>query len=134
MKDKKGDPADDPYLNELESSLEEMEKEEIVTDDPTQVDLQKEPVPVPAKAGSPKVKKVPEGLLLTQDVPVSLVAVLGRKTVNLKELLGFKMGQVVELDKGPGDAVDVVVNGKVVAKGELVDVEGKIGIRILRMI
>jgi flagellar motor switch protein FliM len=62
-----------------------------------------------------------------------MVAVLGRKGVTVKDLLGLRMGQVVELDKMPGEAIDLVASGKIIGKGELVEVDGKLGVRVLKL-
>lgn len=129
--------TDDPYLSELESSMEELDKEFL--DEATSVDTPSEPAaPSSPEGASPKAKThapvSKEAFALSPDVPVNLVAVMGRKTITMKELLNLQLGQVVEFDKGPADAVDVVVGGKVIAKAELVQVEGKLGIRILKVI
>ncbi|MDO8461909.1 MAG: FliM/FliN family flagellar motor switch protein [Deltaproteobacteria bacterium] len=124
--------TDDPYLSELESSMEELDKEFL--EEATSVDIPEEPT-VPstpkAKTHAPVSK---EALTLSPDVPISLVAVMARKAITMKDLLNLQLGQVVEFDKSPTDAVDVVVGGKVIAKAELVQVEGKLGIRILKVI
>jgi type III secretion system YscQ/HrcQ family protein len=70
---------------------------------------------------------------LTADVPVHLVAVLGKKTLSIKEILSLKKGQVLELNRFPNEAVDLVANGKLMAKGELVEIDGKLGVRIIKI-
>lgn len=73
------------------------------------------------------------GAGLTADVPVQLVAVLGKKAISIKEILSLKKGQVLELNRFPNEAVDLVANGKVMAKGELVEIDGKLGVRIIKI-
>lgn len=81
------------------------------------------------------IKEEPFGAeALSQDVPVKLVAVLGKKTISLNELLQIKQGQVIDLDRPPSEIVDLVANGQLVGRGELVDMDGKLGVRILKML
>ncbi len=70
---------------------------------------------------------------LTADVPVQLVAVMGKKTITIKEILSLKKGQVIELNRFPNEAIDLVANGKLMAKGELVEIDGKLGVRIIKI-
>lgn len=71
---------------------------------------------------------------LSEDVPVRLVAVMGRKQLVLKDLLKLKVGQTIDLDRPPNEFVEVVANGKVIAKGELVEIDGKLGVRIIKLL
>ena len=71
---------------------------------------------------------------ISPDIPVNLVAVIGKRHMTVKDLLELQMGEVVELDRAPHDVVDLVANGKLVAQGELVEIQGKLGVRILRMV
>lgn len=73
-------------------------------------------------------------LNLAPDIPVQVVAVMGRKNVTVKDLVGLRMGQVIELEKIPTDPVDLVAGGKLIAKAELVDVDGRLGLRILKLL
>lgn len=70
---------------------------------------------------------------IAADVPVQVVAVMGKKNVTLKELASMRIGGVVELDRPANEIVDLVAGGKLIAKGELVEIEGKLGIRIVKM-
>ena len=71
---------------------------------------------------------------LSEEMPVSVVAVIGKKTVTLRELVAFKQGEVVELGKLPNESVDLVANGKLIARGEMVLIDGKIGIQIKQLV
>jgi len=55
---------------------------------------------------------------------------LARVPITADEVMGLHTGQIIELGKGPGEPVELSVNGKVVARGELVEVEGQLGVRI----
>ena len=68
------------------------------------------------------------------DVPVQVVAVMGKKNVTIKEIAALKMGEVVELGRPANEIVDLVAGGKLIAKGELVEIEGKLGVRIVKMV
>lgn len=71
---------------------------------------------------------------MSEDLPVKLVAVLGKKNMLLKDLLKMKIGQAIELDRVPNEFVDITANGKLIARGELVEIEGKLGVRIIKML
>lgn len=91
--------------------------------------------PPPQATSQPAPAMVPDirALGLTADVPVQMVAVLGKKTATVKEIISLKKGQVIELNRFPNEAVDLVANGKLVAKGELVEIDGKLGVRIIKI-
>lgn len=71
---------------------------------------------------------------LSEDMPVQVVAVLGKRTMTLKDVIGLKQGEIIELKKLPQDTVDLVANGKLMARGELVLVDGKLGIQIKQLV
>lgn len=117
----------DPYLSELDA-LGELTPEE-----PTDIHL--ENPPLPAEETPPtEGPAATEAMAVAADVPVDVVVVLGRKGITMKDLMELKSGQVVELDRMPNEAVDLVVGGKVFAKGELVEIEGKLGARVLKIV
>ncbi len=68
------------------------------------------------------------------DVPVKISAVLGNAKMQLRSLLNLGRGAVIELDRNVGDAVDIHVNNKLVAKGEVVIVDNKIGVTVTDVI
>jgi flagellar motor switch protein FliN len=63
-------------------------------------------------------------------VPLQIVVELGRAQRQIKDILEFGPGTIVELDKLSGDPVDVIVNGKCIAKGEVVVVDENFSVRI----
>lgn len=73
-------------------------------------------------------------LEVVYDVPLQISAVLGKATMKISQLVRLSRGSIVELDKKVGDAVDVFVNDRIVAKGEIVLVDSKIGITITEII
>lgn len=68
------------------------------------------------------------------EVPVQISVVLGRTSMQLSHLIKLGRGAVIELDKTIGEAVDIFVNNKLVAKGEIVVVENKIGVTLTEVI
>ena len=62
------------------------------------------------------------------DIPVQVSAVLGKSTMEVNELLRLGRGAVVELDRKVGEAIDIYVNNRLVARGEVVVLEDKLGI------
>lgn len=71
-----------------------------------------------------------ENIDLIMDVPLEVTIELGRSNKSIKEILDFSPGTIIELNKLAGEPVDVLVNGKFVAKGEVVVIEENFGIRI----
>lgn len=71
---------------------------------------------------------------IIMDVPVSLSLEVGKATMSVGNLLRLGQGAVVELDRGAGEPLDVLVNGALVARGEIVLVNEKFGIRLTEVI
>lgn len=72
------------------------------------------------------------GLLM--DVPLQIAVELGRTTKKIREILEFGQGSIIELDKLAGEPVDIMVNGKTIAKGEVVVIDESFGVRITDII
>ena len=68
------------------------------------------------------------------DVPLEVTVELGRTNKTIKEILDFSPGTIIELNKLAGEAIDLLVNGKYVAKVEVVVIEDNFGIRITEII
>ena len=68
------------------------------------------------------------------DIPVQVSAVLGRATMQVSQLLKLGRGAVVELDRKVGEAVDIYVNNRLVARGEVVVVEDRLGITMTEIV
>jgi flagellar motor switch protein FliN/FliY len=68
------------------------------------------------------------------DVPVQVSAVLGRSKMDVGELLKLGPGTVLELDRRVGEAIDIYVNNRLVARGEVVLVEDKLGVTMTEII
>ena len=75
-----------------------------------------------------------ENIDLIMDVPLEVTVELGRTSKSIQEILDFSPGTIIELNKIAGEPIDVLVNGKYVAKGEVVVIEESFGIRITEII
>lgn len=75
-----------------------------------------------------------ENIGLIMDVPLEVTVELGRTKKSIAEILDFAPGTIIELEKIAGEPIDVLVNGKFVAKGEVVVIEESFGIRITEII
>lgn len=74
------------------------------------------------------------GLEAVYDIPVTVSAVLGTTKMQIHQLLKLGRGAVVELDRKVGEAVDIYVNDRLVARGEVVIVEDKLGITMTEIV
>jgi flagellar motor switch protein FliN/FliY len=68
------------------------------------------------------------------DVPVKVSAILGRSRMPVAELLKLEEGAVIELDRRVGEAIDIYVNDRLVARGEVVLVDNKLGVTMTEII
>ncbi|WP_028534015.1 flagellar motor switch protein FliN [Paludibacterium yongneupense] len=98
------------------------------------------PAPAPATglfkdlgAGDP-AQNMPPNLDMILDIPVALTVELGRTKIAIRNLLQLAQGSVVELDGLAGEPMDVLVNGCLIAQGEVVVVNDKFGIRLTDII
>ncbi len=87
------------------------------------------------KAGDDSLNKLKvQNLDFILDIPLKVTVELGRTEVIIKDLLQLGQGSVLELDKLAGEPLEILVNGKLVAKGEVVVVNEKFGIRLTDII
>ncbi|MBD2859019.1 flagellar motor switch protein FliN [Spongiibacter sp. KMU-158] len=77
----------------------------------------------PRASTSPDIAKV-------LDVPVRLSLEVGGAEMSIRQLIELQQGEVVELDREAGQALDVLVNGKLIARGEVVVVENRLAVRL----
>ena len=81
-----------------------------------------------------QVARIAADLEAVFDVPVQVSAVLGRSKMDVGELLKLGPGSVLELDRRVGEAIDIYVNNRLVARGEVVLVEEKLGVTMTEII
>ncbi len=75
-----------------------------------------------------------EDVTAIYDIPVNVSAVLGRSTMQVSQLLKLGRGAVIELDRKVGEAIDIYVNNRLVARGEVVVVEDRLGITMTEIV
>lgn len=75
----------------------------------------------------------PSSIDLLKDVPLSVHAELGRTKMLVKDILRLGVGSVIGLDKETGEPVDLMVNNKLIARGEVVEIDGNFGIRVIEI-
>ena len=80
------------------------------------------------------VKPYPKNLDLLLDVNVTISVEIGRTKMTLRELLALGEGSIIQLDKLAGEPMSVLVNGKVIARGEVVVIDESFGVRILEIV
>jgi len=80
----------------------------------------------PASAG--------DGLEAVYDVPVRVQAVLGRARMPVGDLLRLRIGTIIELDRRVGEPVDIFVNNRLIARGEVVLIDGALGVTLTEIV
>jgi flagellar motor switch protein FliN len=88
----------------------------------------------PPMADDDSANRIASDLEAVFDVPVQVSAVLGRSRMEVGELLKLGPGSVLELDRRVGEAIDIYVNNRLVARGEVVLVEDKLGVTMTEII
>ncbi len=78
--------------------------------------------------------EAPQNISLIMDVPLDVSVELGKTRKTIKEILELQQGSIIQLDKMAGEPVDLLVNGKLIAKGEVVVIDENYGIRITTII
>ena len=93
-------------------------------------DVSLEPAELPNLTADPPPPGRRRNLDLILDIPVQVTVELGQARLKVEDLLGLYAGAVIPLDRRAGDPVDVLVNGKLIARGEVVVIDDTFGIRI----
>jgi flagellar motor switch protein FliN/FliY len=88
----------------------------------------------PAPAQSARPEHAPSGIDLILDVPLPVAVELGRARMQIQDVLKLAPGSIVELDKSAGDPVDILINGRPIAKGEVVVIDENFGVRLTSII
>jgi flagellar motor switch protein FliN/FliY len=127
--DKSGKPADKAGKRELPDDLDPRKNE----------GLSFEEIKSPAGADDDEQKwemgePMANDVTAIYDIPVQISAVLGRSSMQVSQLLKLGRGAVVELDRKVGEAIDIYVNNRLVARGEVVVVEDKLGVTMTEIV
>ncbi|MCF6434719.1 MULTISPECIES: flagellar motor switch protein FliN [Pseudoalteromonas] len=120
---------DQDTMDEWAAALAEAEENENVSSEPEVAELD-ELKDTNANL-SPDEKRKLDTIL---DIPVTISMEVGRSKINIRNLLQLNQGSVVELDRVAGEPLDVLVNGTLIAHGEVVVVNDKFGIRLTDVI
>lgn len=118
----------DLELNELETEDETNDVDMVRVGDSNEAATPKPDVTIP------DLPDGPQDLEAVYDVPVQVSAVLGKSTMQVNQLLKLGRGAVVELDRKVGEAIDIYVNNRLVARGEVVVVEERLGVTMTEII
>ncbi len=141
---------EDP-LDDIDPVLAESFAEEDQSDPPSQPMSSPEPEPIPEpnykpSASFPTVSDVQFPVLesttsdldigndMFHNIPVNLSVELGRSQVCLKEIYELTEGSIIELDRLVGEPLDLVVNGQVIAQGEVVAIDNNYGLRVTNIV
>ena len=124
---------DDAGTTDIGSSLDELD-----ADDDAMLDESPGGMPESAQLlneiEEPEQARTAKDLDAVYDIPVQLSAVLGKATMQVAQLLKLGRGAVVELDRKVGEAIDIYVNNRLVARGEVVVVEERLGVTMTEII
>lgn len=82
----------------------------------------------------PDMPRSAKDLEAVYDIPVQVSAILGKSSMQVSQLLKLGRGAVVELDRKVGEAIDIYVNNRLVARGEVVVVENRLGVTMTEII
>ena len=102
-----------------------------MADENEEMQAQEEDV-TPARASPPKVSA--ENLRVLENIEVQLTVEVGSAEIRIRDLLRLNEGSVVELDRLAGDPLDILVNGTMIAKGEIVMVGERFGVRFTEIV
>jgi len=90
--------------------------------------------PTPMDSNIDGLERSAADLAAVYDVPVNIQAVLGRSSMEVASLLRLTRGSVIELDRKVGEAIDIYVNNRLVARGEVVVVDDRLGVTMTEII
>lgn len=113
---------DNEDLGMWDEAMEEQAESEAADAQPVELDELEEEAPITGEE-----KRKLDAIL---DIPVTISMEVGRSNISIRNLLQLNQGSVVELDRVAGEALDVMVNGTLIAHGEVVVVNDKFGIRL----
>ena len=125
--------ADEALADEWAAALEEQEGTDGAGDDPVEQAMGAAAEAATFESFKPDGSDTSNGEIHLDsilDVPVTLAMEIGRARINIRNLLQLNQGSVVELDRLAGEPLDVLVNGTLIAQGEVVVVNEKFGIRL----
>lgn len=113
----------------------DMSPQQVVPSDFDEVDPGFPELPSPEESASSKPNAArAAGMAAVHEIPVKVQAVLGGARMPISELLQTRSGSVIELDRRVGEPVDVLVNDRLIARGELVLIDGSLGVTLTEIV
>lgn len=88
----------------------------------------------PTKSALAEIEPTEAALETVYDVPVKVAAVLGKTRMNVASLMKLGQGAIIELDRKVGEPIDLYVNDRLIARGELVMVDGSLGVTMTEIV
>ncbi len=135
QKDKVEEKIDEEKLaEEWAKALAEAEEEKMKQKKKTDDKVKDFEFPDLSKEMSKQTKKPKRDLEFILDIPLNVSAELGRSKLLINEILQLGQGSVIELDKLAGEPLEILVNGKLIARGEAVVINDKFGVRLTDII
>ncbi|WP_231862612.1 flagellar motor switch protein FliN [Sphingorhabdus sp. M41] len=92
------------------------------------------PVEFAASTSVTEIENSLSSLDAVYDVPVTIQAILGRAKMSVADVVRLKVGHVIELDRRVGEPVDILVNGRLIARGEVVLIDGLLGVTLTEIV
>ncbi len=117
----------------MDNETNKLDLDELTDSDAPATD-QDDAAPPATTAGEPAPRGRGEDLGAVYDIPVQLSAVLGKAIMPVSQLLRLGRGAVVELDRKVGEPIDILVNNRLVARGEVVILDDRLGVTMTEII
>ncbi|RKX54811.1 MAG: flagellar motor switch phosphatase FliY [Thermotoga sp.] len=128
-------------LEETKEEQKELTQEKVTISQPAEPQRKEEKVPVRKvefaemeSEGTQPFEIEDDRLKMLYDIPLEISVELGRTRMTLKQILDMDIGSIIELEKLTGEPVDVLVNGKLIARGEVVAIGENFGVRITEIV
>ncbi len=125
---------EEKLAEEWAKALAEAEEEKMKKKQKTDDKVREFELPDLSKEMSKQTKKPKRDLEFILDIPLNVSAELGRSKLLINEILQLGQGSVIELDKLAGEPLEILVNGKLIARGEAVVINDKFGVRLTDII
>ena len=126
---------DDPLKN-IDPIMEDIFSVE--EDDPEVIDNEENSAPSISRIQFPQLEAADENKKVEEDIfsniPVTVTVELGRSELSLKEVYELRDGSIIELSRFVGEPLDLVINGQIIAHGEVVSVDNNYGLRITEIV
>ncbi|MDP4153152.1 MAG: flagellar motor switch phosphatase FliY [Bacillota bacterium] len=127
-------PAEQPKVQAQPSQQESRAPKASYSSKPEKSKVNIAPLQLNSFDDEPMTDYSEDGLDLIMDVPLQITVELGACKKNLREIMELNTGSIIVLDKMAGDLVDVIVNGKLIAKGEVIVIDDNYGVRITEIV